>query len=165
MPESWGEIESDLKRRSEMYDLNHLLKPPPPRNIMWDITNINKSNNDQLSEILSYTGSYIGYLNAELALLEGTYAAVKSSTSVGISKAMAELERDATKRRLKDGMYAEAIESSEELRLSKWREIELEAQIKTATGYRDAYQILWQTASREQTRRQGEMEHGLRGTR
>lgn len=163
MVESWGEIETDLIRRAEKYDLNHLLKPPPYKDIVWETASLHKLTNDQISEALSFTGSWIGYLNAELALLDGTLGAVRSSNVVGISKAMAALERDAAKRRLKDGLYAEAVGSSEELRTSKWREIELEGQVRVATGYRDAYQIIWNTASREQTRRTGELGQGLRG--
>jgi hypothetical protein len=163
MAESWGEIETEIQRRGETYDLNRLLRPPPKHELEWETHNIHRLTNDQISEVLSYTGSWLGYLNAELGALDATLLAVKNSTTLGVSKAMAQLERDAEKRRLKDGLYAEAVGSSDELRASKWREIELEALVRNITGYRDAYLNIWQTASREQSRRTGELERGFRG--
>lgn len=160
----WWTIKSELEKQSEKYDVDHLLKPPPPKdNIAFDIQDIHNSSNEQLGDILSYCGSYTSFLNSELAMLEGELGAVTSSLHIGISKVVAELEAIAPKKRLKDSMEGEAVAGSELFRLGKHRQIELQAHVSVALRYRDAWDILWQTASREITRRNNEADRRLPG--
>lgn len=155
----WWLVAEKIEKSRKNYDVDNLLKSPKPREHAWDIQHVELASNEQLGEMLSYFGSWLAYLNAELGSLEGEYAAVKGSGSIGIGIAVSKLEKDGTGRRpLKDSLFGVAIANNPELRATKRREVELEALIKTAEGYRDSWKILWETASRELTRRQMELE-------
>ena len=151
----WWSITATLDEMSQRYDVDKLLKAPRPRgNIVPNIQNIESASERELGEILSYCGSYVAYLNAEVGYLEGRLVAVRSSVTIAINKKISELERDAVKKRLVASLEGEAIDSNELLKEGKRLEIELESQLRVALGYKNAWDLLWQTSSREITRRQ-----------
>lgn len=158
MPWGWWNIISTLEKLKDRYDVDHLLRPPAT-NPSWNIHNIDTANNEQLGEMLSYFGSQLSFHNAELGLIEGELAAVQGSGGIALQIAVAKLEMEGTGRRpLKDTLEGMAIGDSSSLRATKRKEIELTAKAREISGYRDAWNILWQTTSREITRRQMEME-------
>ena len=160
MPWGYWKIIEKLEEDRQSCDVKKLIQPPTQREFSFDITRLELLNNEQLGEMLSYYGSYTAYMNAQLGMIAGELAGVRGHIFMLENEEIAKGERNLPpgRRPLKDTLLGEAIANNEYLRSAKMREAELEAQYKQAEGYRDAWKGLYETASRELTRRQIQFE-------
>jgi hypothetical protein len=158
--EAWGwwTINKQLEAQARRYDPNRLLKFPAERDIQWDINAIRDASSDDLGDMLSYFAAQTSFIGSELGLLSGALVNIEMNMETALAKAMNEIEKEFRDKRrpLKANLEAEALHSDPILIAGRHEQIELTAKVKVAQAYYNSMDRMWQTASREITRREQE---------
>lgn len=108
----------------------------------------------ELSDMLQHFGSYLANLHYMEAMIEAQCHGLKEGFKTGLQVAMASSESEAKTVAAREG---EVLANNELLKENRRNQINQEACLILIKGWREAYEIAWQTVSRIITLRQSEL--------
>ena len=120
----------------------------------------NDMDNQELGKLLFKYGALKGYAAWLAMTAKVEYKNTLHAREIMQGQEVNRLEKESEKKRLKDSLFAEAIEDNEKLRKIVKMEIELEAKVLMYERLFDIYSSHWDTISREISRRADEMKYG-----
>jgi hypothetical protein len=152
----WEAVLPQIEELAHNFDMNNLLRAPArPEGIELDITRLNLLSNEQLGVLLGYYSGMFAFVNAQYSILDAQFSAVKENFEIAMNLEIYKVESQFTDKRrpLKDGLIGMALDNNENLKITKMKEIELEAKARVAKGFATSWDVLYQAVSREVSRR------------
>ena len=146
-----GEIRRKWKTIKNRYQA--LPIPVAPDSVVDIPTNPDDLRDDELDRcILSY-GAWRGYISSRLAEVSAQLSLVESAYSIGLGNRMADMERKAKKKMLKESLIGEAVSSDGALQELQIEMTELKAEKLLLEGKFNFFDGQFETISRVITRR------------
>ena len=126
----------------------------------YDVRQLPQMSDEQLGQVIGYFSAMLSFLTAETAGYSSSLAAVKALHGKQYAKVSFTIEKEYDDRRRPLKMSLEGLVYDRDPKLEEMKDImtDLEAHYKLADGYREAWGILYNAASREITRRQSEID-------